>query len=297
MKGPAASPAPPDRAAQLTTDDELIVTGEAVALDVRPAGFVLRAASALIDGIALFIVAVSLAIAVSNVLGELLPEAMDSKQADSILQILVICMLVLCFVVLPMLVEWLSRGKSLGRLIMGLRIVRDDGGAAHLRHAFIRALTGFFEFFMSLGSIAILTGIVNARSKRVGDMLAGTYAQNERAPKLMPNTAPVPPGLEGWAAIADVARLPDPLARRVRDYLIQAPRLEPAMRQRLATALAREVRAWVHPLPQVDADTFLRAVSAVRRDREARGLQLRAERHARIEPQLQALPHGFPQRG
>ena len=42
----------------------------------------------------------------------------------------------------PVLSEWLSHGKTIGKLIMGLRAVRDDGGPLSFRQAFIRGLTG-----------------------------------------------------------------------------------------------------------------------------------------------------------
>ena len=40
---------------------------------------------------------------------------------------------VVATVVVPTVVETLTRGRSLGRLIMGLRIVRDDGGPVGAR--------------------------------------------------------------------------------------------------------------------------------------------------------------------
>ncbi|MDO5052070.1 MAG: RDD family protein [Pseudoclavibacter sp.] len=279
-------------------DDDLIVTGEAVTLDVRPAGFMLRAASSLIDAVLMWIVFLVLLFAVFFPMIGLWERFGDSPLADeAILYALLISITVFSFVVVPMLVEWFTRGKSLGRLAMGLRIVRDDGGGTTLRHAFIRALAGFFEFVVLSGATAVIVGLLHPRSKRLGDVLAGSYAQNERAPRLEPLAWPLPPGLERWAAVADVARIPDRLSRRMRDYLRQAPRLEPAMRQRHAGILAREARHFVHPIPDVDADTFLRAVAAVRRDREARALELRALRGRSVADQLQALPHGFPQRG
>ena len=60
---------------------------------------------------------------------------------------------VLCFVVVPAAVETLSRGRSLGKLAAGLRIVRDDGGAIRFRHAVIRALIGFLEIYLTFGGL------------------------------------------------------------------------------------------------------------------------------------------------
>ena len=56
--------------------------------------------------------------------------------------------------IVPMLVETATGGRSLGKLAVGARIVRDDGGAIGLRHAFIRALLGVLEIFMTFGGLA-----------------------------------------------------------------------------------------------------------------------------------------------
>ena len=280
----------------LDVSDEQVVVGEGVALDVRPAGFMLRAASGLIDAIATFLFLFLLIWAFASALEgnyRLTGQRPDAALAGAMVTSLIVGTLVLT----PLTVETLTRGRSLGRFIMGLRIVRDDGGAAGFRHALIRALVGFFELFATSGGIAILTGLLNARSKRLGDLLAGTYAQNERAPRLTATTSPLPHGLEAWANVADVATLPDRVARRMRDYLTQAPRLEPAARFRTAGVVAREVKEFVHPIPDVDADTFLRAVAAVRRQREATALELRRARRTHLATTLDALPNGFPQRG
>ena len=42
----------------------------------------------------------------------------------------------------PTVVETLTRGRTLGKLALGLRVVRDDGGPITARHALTRALVG-----------------------------------------------------------------------------------------------------------------------------------------------------------
>src|SRR5690554_2678141 len=159
-------------------EDELI-TGEAVALDLRPTGFVLRAAGAAIDVFAYLLAYLLIVLLVlSPVASAFLDEGMQRTVA--------IVAFVFCIVAVPMSVELLTQGRSLGKLAVGARVVRDDGGAIGFRHAFIRALTGIIEVFMSLGGIAALVGLLNTRAKRLGDMLAGTYSQNERVPKEVP---------------------------------------------------------------------------------------------------------------
>lgn len=273
-------------APELSPPDEL-VTGEAVALSVRPAGFLLRALSGVID----------LAASVCVLLGLLFTVSLLSAQLDSALQTaLNVVALVASVLVFPMALELATHGRSLGRLAIGARIVRDDGGAAGIRHAFIRALSGVVEIYATLGGLAVIVALLNGRSKRIGDLLAGTFSQHERVPALAPTVLPVPPALAGWAQIADVAALPDPLARRVSAFLAHQDRLSAPARIGLSHELAGEAAPYVHPLPAVDPLTFLYGVSAVRRERELRALDAEAHRLAALPPTLARRPNAFPAR-
>ena len=270
-------------------DDLGIVTGEAVALDVRPTGFVLRAAGAAIDWVAEVLLFVGLLLGIAA-LGRLVGS--DGAVASA----LVIVALVVSFVIAPTVVETASRGRSLGKLVVGARVVRDDGGAIAARHAFVRALTGVIEITFTLGSLAALVGLFNRRAKRLGDLLAGTVSQHERVPRPPVNAFGVPEPLLDWSTKADVARLPDALSRRIAAFLAQARRMTPASRERLAAALAAEAAPYVAPLPDIDPELLLAGVAALRRERELRALTLERERFSRLEQVLTSNPHGFPDR-
>lgn len=264
-----------------------LVTGEAVTLDVKPASYILRAAGTFIDWVVYMLVMLGCVLLLVSTGGGL---------DEALVRALVILILVLGMVVLPMTVELASRGRSLGKLAVGARIVRDDGGAIGFRHAFIRALVGVLEIFMTVGGIAALTGLLNTRSKRLGDLLAGTYSQLVRVPAPRPLELYLSPLLVGWAETADVGRLPDRLSRRIAQFVRQAPQLTPAARSGLSTELAREASAFVSPLPSVDAETFLVGVALLRRRRDAQGLALEQQRLDRLSPVLDGLPHDFPDR-
>ena len=266
------------------------MTGEAVALDLRSQSFVLRAAGAIIDYLVYFGSYIVLMVVLFTFATQL---GID----DALMQAIGVAGIVLCIVVIPTAVELLSHGKSLGKLAIGARIVRDDGGAIGFRHAFIRALLNVIETFMTFGSIAAITGLLNGRAKRVGDMIAGTYSQNERVSKAVTPVYGVPVGLVEWSRTADVAKLPDALARRVSQFLQQAPNLVPASRDRLSRELANEVSVFVSPVPATNAELFLAAVAAIRREREFAALQLEKAGLDRLAPALEGMPRGFPDRG
>ena len=264
-----------------------LVTGEAVALDVKPASYILRAAGTIIDWLLSMLV----------MLGCILLLAATGGGLDEALaRALIVLILVFGMVVLPTTIELVSRGRSLGKLAVVARIVRDDGGAIGFRHAFIRALVGVLEIFMTVGAIAALTGLLNPRSKRLGDLLAGTYSQLVRVPRPQPLPLYLAPHLAGWATMADVARLPDRLSRRIAQFVRQAPDLTPAARRGLSTELAQEAAPYVSPLPPVDAETFLVAVAVLRRERDGRRLAIEQQRLQRLDPVLGAQPHAFPDR-
>ena len=122
-----------------TFDDQReLLTGEAVALELRPTSVVLRMAGAIIDYIIYLLVTIGmlwLAFSVDAETG--VPEELSAAIS--------IACIVLGLVLLPAIVETAAQGKSLGRLAVGDRIVRDDGGAIAFRHAVIRSFVGVLE--------------------------------------------------------------------------------------------------------------------------------------------------------
>lgn len=256
-------------------DEQEILSGEAVAIDVQPVGFVLRAAGALIDmliSFAVFLAFVFLGVWLTS------ERLMDGH----LLTMFMVSASVLSFVVLPITVEMALRGRSVGKLAVGGRIVRIDGGAITFRHTFIRALIGVLEIYITFGGAAVITGALTARSQRLGDLVAGTYSQRVRTPALPQHQPYLPPSLAGWAHVADVARLPDRLARRISQFLANAQRLSPAARVRVAQDLAAEVSAFVSPLPPVSPEELLLGVTVLRRQREQRALTIADDRAERL---------------
>lgn len=267
------------------------VTGEAISLDVHPTGFVLRAAGALLDA-AVAIVGYIVLVIVAGIV------TVSLGTEDAVIGAIAIALFVVCFVGVPMTIETLTRGRSLGKLAIGGRIVRRDGGAIGLRHAAIRALVGVFEFYTPpfFGGTAALVGLLTPRTQRLGDLLAGTYCRYERVSGAVLPLFSLPPALVDWGRVADVARMPTALARRVSQFLAQAPQYEPERRARLAAELATEAAEFVAPLPDVAPELFLAGVAVLRRDRESERLRRERAGLDRLQPALRGIPHGFPDR-
>jgi uncharacterized RDD family membrane protein YckC len=260
-----------------------IITGEAVVLELRPASFAARALGLLLD-MALSIVL--LAVILIGVAGA--AEELD----EAAVRALVVSSVVFCLVVVPVAVETLSRGLSLGKLATGLRVVREDGGAIRFRHALVRGLTGFLEIYLTLGGVAIAVALFNHRSRRLGDLMAGTYAIRRRVPLEEIPPVPVPPRLQSWASAADIGRIPDATARRASQFLRQANRMAPLSRAGMAGSIATELAAHVAPPPPAGTTPgdYLAAVVAERRSRDLARLSGARRRSAETAERLHRLP-------
>ena len=269
---PDPAPSPVEYAA-LTSDD--LVTGEAVALDLPAASLGSRMASGLIDLTATGL----LLLAVWFVFG-----LAASRSGPALAWVAVVGTLVMVFLVLPTVVETVTRGKSLGKLALGLRTVRDDAGPISFHHAFVRALVGVVEIYAFTGGPAFFSALLSTRGKRLGDHAAGTYVVRERVRLRLPEPPAMPPHLAGWAAGADLARLPTPLALAVRQFLGRASQISPAARQDLGGRLADQVARYVAPAPPPGTapEDLLSAVVAARRERDAARLQREAALRQRL---------------
>jgi uncharacterized RDD family membrane protein YckC len=261
-----------------------VVTGEATVLQVRPASFVVRAGGALIDAAATGL----LLVAALFVLGATVFEELDPAAVQAVVLTLVLAGLV----GVPLAVETLSRGQSLGKLVFGVRVVRDDGGSVRLRHSLVRVLVGVFELWMTLGSVALIASMLNERGKRLGDMVAGSMVVVERQ-RPVPDPLPgVPDPMLRWAEVADVGRLPDALVASVTQFLRQAGSVPPAVRHQTAERLAGHAAPFVSPGPPagVGMEDFLLAVVAERRNRDYRLLSGRHRTAAAAAARMHALP-------
>ncbi|MGW3109058.1 RDD family protein [Streptomyces sp. NPDC001100] len=241
-----------------------LVTGEAVALELRPARLPSRALAVLLD----LIVAMAAYIGVSVAL------MFSTASLDDAAQIaLSIAAFVLVLVGAPIAVETLSHGRSLGKLAFGLRVVRDDGGPIRFRHALVRGAIGVVEILMTFGTVACIASLVSARGRRLGDVFAGTLVVRERVPAGQTSFVPPPPvWLTGRFAELDLSAVPDGLWLAIRQYLTRMQQLDPqvgwAMAERLATDLVARTGA---PAPQgVPPAAYLAAVVQERQERDMR---------------------------
>lgn len=241
-----------------------LVTGEAVALELRPARLPSRALAVLLDLIVAMVVYIGVSVALM----------VSTASLDDAAQIaLSIAAFVLVLVGGPIAVETLSHGRSLGKLALGLRVVRDDGGPIRFRHALVRGAIGVVEIQMTFGVVACIASLVSARGRRLGDVFAGTLVVRERVSAGQTSfVPPPPPWLTGRFVELDLSAVPDGLWLAIRQYLTRMQQLDPqvgwAMAERLATDLVARTGT---PAPQgVAPAAYLAAVVQERQARDVR---------------------------
>lgn len=259
----------------------MIITGDAVQLDLRPARVPTRALAAATDlvwmGGLTYLwtrATADLGVSVAGV-GAL------SLAGD----------LVITFG-FPIAFETLSRGRTPGKWAMGIRTVRDDGGTIRFRHAATRWMAFWFVDFsvLTLGVLGLVVAGVHPQGRRIGDLLAGTMVVRVRSPRQPPPLPDADPELAGWMSRLQLSGVGEDLLAAARTVVRRRRGLRPAPRQQLMDDLARQIGLRTTPPPPrwLSSEEFLTAVVVERRTR-ARD---RATRLSAV-PTAEQLPAGW----
>lgn len=253
-----------------------VVTGDAVVLDIQIAQLPVRALSVLIDVTVVFIV---------YVIGVALWALTLSEFDEAFSAAVLIIFTVLAIVGYPVIFETATRGRTLGKIVMGLRVVSDDGSPERFRQALFRALAGFIEIWMFTGGPAVISSLLSSKGKRIGDIFAGTVVISERAPKMTPPPM-MPPQLASWASALELSGLAPAQAELARQFLSRAEQLQPQVRDEMALRIATDVVAQISPPPPPGAPPAM-VLSAVLAERHRREL-------LRMHPQAAVRSGGPP---
>ncbi len=160
--------------------------------------------------------------------------------------------------------EGLLGGQTLGKRVLALRVVSDQGEPIGLAQAVLRNVVGAVDgpvpFFYMLGFASM---ILSRRFQRLGDLAAGTMVtaleRRDRTPLNRPTGAEVLAILEWLPARIEASA---ELARALSDYAAERERFTPARRAEMAEPLAKELRGgWRLPM-DASADVLLLAVHA-----------------------------------
>ena len=249
------------RVATIDLSGESVRTGEAVELDIIPAEPPYRFVSAFVD----FAAYAATAVTVFYMLMHSWRHPTDQQQ--KIFSILLVASATL---LAPLAVEALTRGSSLGKWAFSLRVVRDDGGPASLRHIFVRRLVGVIE--LALFALPTLVSMfLTTRGKRLGDLAAGTIVVRQPTGALHPPLL-MPPALAAWASTAVVLPVDRALRREALAFLRANAELAPAVRAAGGADLAERLRAYAEtPVPAgAHPEQVIAAILVIERDKDWR---------------------------
>lgn len=167
----------------------------------------------------------------------------------------------------PAILEARWNGQTIGKRVLGLRVVTVEGAPVRFRHTSIRSLIAIVDFLLPpIGVTATLVALLNRQNQRLGDVFAGTIVLRERTGASFPVPVSFPPiyGYELYARSLDVGGLTPEQYAVVRSFLLRVNVLTPGARLHLGTRLANAVAVSMHHTPpaQVSPETFLVSVAA-----------------------------------
>jgi uncharacterized RDD family membrane protein YckC len=206
-----------------------IRTADNVGIDYDAAGIGSRFLAFVIDALIQGVVAVAAILVVVGLAG--------SGTPGILVMALVILLPILISVGYFAIAEAVTAGRTPGKRALGLRVIRIDGGAPGLYEALVRNIFRLIDVYTGIGVVVMF---VNRRSRRLGDLAAGTMVVRERrAAAAMPAALP-PPLLrtpDAGPQIEGVERLGAAEWNALRAFLARQG-MTPDQRQRLAAVIA-----------------------------------------------------------
>ena len=213
--------------------DMVVATPERVAFEYRAAGPGSRFVAQVVDLVVLLVV---LAIVIAAAIA--LADLTGLNQLAFLLGLLFGFVIVVGYF---WTLEALWSGKTLGKYVMGLRVVGDLGQPLTFTAASIRNLVrivDFLPFFYGLGLVVLF---INGRGKRLGDLAAGTIVVRDREAVTLHQltAASAAPQIEASDQDEPALRRLEPSLRTfVRAYAGRRHQLTLAQRQLLAAQVA-----------------------------------------------------------
>lgn len=264
-----------------------IVTPEAVVLDIESAGYASRILAGLID----LIIQLALLLTIGILLGlAFLGDDSGIITAFSIATFLVLF-------AYPIGFETWLRGRTPGKMVLGLRAVTTDGAPIRSREATLRAMGGVVDRLLPPGGVTgALFVMLTPRHQRLGDLIAGTMVI--RDPERFVSTPALwfsaPPGLEGYAETIDPTSITVDQYTVIRSFLTRGSSLSAPFRATLARDLANRLAVRIHHQPPqfVAPEVFLICAMAryQRRNGPGRAAGVPASMSRPVHPGMPGAP-------
>ena len=251
MPAPAREPHPPDASLRQQFGIE---TPEHVALHVDLAGLGSRAAAGIVDTMI-----AGLGLLLLLWVFELIGLTGPSGELVGWVLAMVILVFAFSFLAYFVLLEALNGGRTVGKQLLGIRVVMDTGHPVTPTAAVVRGLFRLLDCYFPV--LPFLPGLgmifLHRRNQRFGDIVAGTIVVRDSpmdwtmAPPPPPAPRPGPEPVESGPP-----ELTDEEFRLLDQFLARAADLDATVQTRLATDLARRFQDRI-PRRTADADAYL----------------------------------------
>ncbi len=142
-----------------------INTTQNVNLDYKIVGLGERIVAFFIDALILYMYAL---------LVSLIGDAIAYAYEDTWTQRGLVSLIFLPAMFYSLLMHSIFNGRSVGKMLMKMRVVRVDGTPVHWSNYLVRWMLRLVDIWIFIGSIGILSILFSERKQRVGDAAAGT---------------------------------------------------------------------------------------------------------------------------
>jgi uncharacterized RDD family membrane protein YckC len=247
----------------MTLDRDLrISTAEHVGISYEVAGIGNRVLAAFIDLLIIATIVLGLSFIVLRAVVPAL--RVPPSVALSVAALIIVGLYLLLPFAYWVVLETFWNGQTLGKRMVGIRVLRDDGAPVGFFAIATRALLRILDLVPVLLPVDIVLMVATRKGQRLGDLVAGTVvvkARVERDFQKLRTRAAAPAG------DLTVRGLSGEGQRLVREFALRESGLRPTARAEVARAIARSVRPSIPESGAYPDDVeFLRAVAAALRE-------------------------------
>ena len=177
----------------------------------------------------------------------------------------------LLFAAYDVVFEVFASGRTPGKRLNGLRVVRSDGSPVGFLTSAVRNVMRLVDILPTFYLVGIVSILATARNQRLGDLAAGTLVVREQLGatgrrRVAAEASPERPAADGGAW--DVSAITGDELAAVRRFLERRHELTPEARTRLGDELSAALRPRVAGVPAaVGGEAFLEQLAATKQAR------------------------------
>lgn len=243
-----------------------ITTPEGVTVELVLAGAGSRGLAQLVDAIVQLILWIAAFAVISGVWDADDVDPFSPANSDEVFVALALFAAVIFGITFlyDVLFETLGSGRTPGKRVMGLRVVRVGGGPVGFLSSSIRNLVRIVDALPGVYLIGLVAIVASSKNQRLGDLAAGTLVVRERTESRDLSTASWTPSTTPPPAI-DVSTVTAEDLATIRKFLERRDSLGQAARANLASDLAHRIAPKVAGTdPSLGPEAFLEQVAAAK---------------------------------